>query len=248
MDKTELVGLNISNLTSLWRLVSEPFDGYYNRKEFTYYDVANSDWPNRLWFHNVMNSSSFAKADDHYFKKAGKVKLTSFDGTEESGSELLEKHNFQLASEQTGMALELDVSFELSVRLFLKEATSLEDAKLWCYLFERAFQYKVNYTQVLLGLDKTTFYLISDTGGNDIGTIILHSDRKDVIGIHSMGIIPTARRKGYAMDLMKTVLHLSKSNAFAYVTLQASEMAVPLYKKLGFQEQFSMKNYQQNKI
>ncbi len=247
MNKTELIGRNISNLTSLWRLVSEPFDGYYSRKEFTYYNVANSDWPNRLWFHDVMNSYAFEKAKDHYFNKSDKVKLTSFDVSEESGSELLEKHNFQLASEQTGMALALDESFELSERLFLKEVTSLEDAKLWCNLFELTFQYEVNYTQVLLGLDKNRFYLFSDTVGNDIGTIILHSDHKDVLGIHSMGIIPTARRKGYGLDMMKTVLHLSKSHEFAYVTLQASEMAVPLYKKLGFQAQFSLKNYHLNR-
>ena len=58
-----------------------------------------------------------------------------------------------------------------------------------------------------------------------------------------MGVIPEMRRKGFAEQMMVNLLHWSTEQQFTYATLQASAMGKGLYLKLGFEEQFTMKNY-----
>jgi ribosomal protein S18 acetylase RimI-like enzyme len=50
-------------------------------------------------------------------------------------------------------------------------------------------------------------------------------------------------RKGLGEKLMSTLLFQAKGQGFGYVTLQASQPGRGLYLKLGFKEQFVLKNY-----
>lgn len=58
-----------------------------------------------------------------------------------------------------------------------------------------------------------------------------------------MGVIPAMRRKGLAEQMMRRILNQSLAQGFRYAMLQASAMGKGLYQKLGFTEQFVLKNY-----
>jgi len=68
-------------------------------------------------------------------------------------------------------------------------------------------------------------------------------DKQGVAGIHSMGILPAQRRKGYAEEILIHMLHAAKLEGAAYATLQASEMGRGLYAKMGFQQDFQIKTF-----
>ena len=86
-------------------------------------------------------------------------------------------------------------------------------------------------------------YLIGIHGSQSIGTAVLYRDSPNLAGIHSIGVVPDHRRKGYAEDLLNHVLILAKKQGAIYATLQASSMAKGLYLKTGFREDFRLKNF-----
>ncbi len=51
------------------------------------------------------------------------------------------------------------------------------------------------------------------------------------------------RRKGYAEQIMKLLINIATEEGVDYMTLQASDMSKNLYLKLGFEEQFTIKNF-----
>jgi GNAT superfamily N-acetyltransferase len=59
--------------------------------------------------------------------------------------------------------------------------------------------------------------------------------------IMSMYTEPTARRKGVATELVRTMLEWARARGFARVTLHASRFGRPLYLKLGFEESNEMR-------
>lgn len=242
MDKKTLIIENVHNLTSLWKDVSLPLQGFFERDAYTYYKVTESEWPNRLVFHDTVGESAFAKANSEYLEKEHPAHLSFFEHYNEDRKDLLSS-KLEVRSIQYGMCLELQNKFDKGGRIQLKKAVDGEDALLWAELFEKCFNYRTHHKQVLLPIEHTFFYLVHNENNEPIGTIITHSENQNVLGIHSMGIIPDARRKGYAQELMETILKLSSDHGFRYAVLQASEMAVPLYEKLGFEHQFKMTNY-----
>ncbi len=71
----------------------------------------------------------------------------------------------------------------------------------------------------------------------------MHNFPQTIIGIHSMGIIPEMRGKGFAEQMMRTILNQAVEQGFERATLQASSMGKGLYLKLDFEQQFAMSNY-----
>jgi len=76
-----------------------------------------------------------------------------------------------------------------------------------------------------------------------VGTVILYFTGK-VVGIHSLGVLPKMRGNGIARKTMELLINLASKQGMKQACLQASDSANPMYKKLGFREQFKMLNYQ----
>jgi len=58
-----------------------------------------------------------------------------------------------------------------------------------------------------------------------------------------MGNPPEMRRRGFAEEIMKLLINRVFDNQGKYITLQASGMGKNGYLKLGFEEQFIIRNY-----
>lgn len=235
------IKLNIENLTSLWQTVSEPFKSSFNEKEFAYCLIENSEWPNRLWFHNEINEAKIALAKEKLSSISTNLTVPYWNIYNSNSFQLLEENGFTLKFEQIGMYLKPKQAFTESGSISLKKITTKKEAELWSALFSKSFGYFTN--PILLNEhQEDTNYFIAYHKNESIGTAILHTTN-NVSGIHSLGIIPEQRRKGYAEQIMKLLINESIVINSDYITLQSSNMGKGLYLKLGFKEQFTIKNY-----
>jgi ribosomal protein S18 acetylase RimI-like enzyme len=232
---------NIENLTSLWQSVSTPLNSYYNEKDFDYSLIENSEWPNRLWFNEDINSNTISLAKEEILEFPAKITVPYWDIYGTNSYQLLEEKGFKIKFEQIGMALKTPHLFTGLGGLSLKKVTTKEDTELWSLLFSKAFGYFINPI-LLNGLQENTQYYIAYHQNEVVGTGILHATN-NVTGIHSVGVIPDKRRKGYAEQIMKLLINQAIQNNSNLITLQSSNMGKGLYLKLGFEEQFTIKNY-----
>ena len=154
---------------------------------------------------------------------------------------LLEKHGFSLKFEQIGMGLKLENKFNNSGTLKLKRVETKQEARLWSETFENSFGYLI-HPSLFDSMPLATNCFVAYQQDDPVGTGILHTTGL-VTGIHSVGIVPEHRRKGYADEIMKQLLNKAIAGGSEYATLQASSMGKGLYLKLGFESQFAIRNY-----
>lgn len=64
-----------------------------------------------------------------------------------------------------------------------------------------------------------------------------------IAGIYDVSTLPSARGKGFGTAITQTALQEAQRLGYRYVCLQASEMGYPIYKRIGFKEQFRERKY-----
>jgi ribosomal protein S18 acetylase RimI-like enzyme len=237
-----LVQKNIENLTFLWRIVGEGVAAHSARNEFEFSDINYSAWPNRLWFNQDLNESSLQAAKNILRSTSTRLVIPYWDIYQSNSYELLEANGFEIIFEQIGMSLKMTQSYEPIETLRMEKVSNKETAILWEGLFMQAFNYKISHKVLLSSYDDIE-YLIAYHKNEAVGTAVLYYSKGEVAGIHSMGIIPGKRRMGFAEKMMINMLHQISERGSKHATLQASKMGKGLYLKLGFEEQFVMKNY-----
>ena len=232
---------NIHNLTSMWRIVAQSQQSFFYNQEFQYCLVENSDWPNRLWFKGETNETTLNHAIEVLSGISDKIILPVWEIYQNNMSALYESKGFHKVSEQIGMVLKLNKNFEEDNIVEITPVFTFSDALLWTELFSKAFGYRINPESVIATC-KEINYFIAYHNKQAIGTGILHAT-ENIAGIHGIGTIPEMRRKGLAEQIMKVILNLAIAQNSEYATLQASDMGKNIYLKLGFEEQFKMRNY-----
>ncbi|MGJ3240719.1 MAG: GNAT family N-acetyltransferase [Anaerolineae bacterium] len=65
----------------------------------------------------------------------------------------------------------------------------------------------------------------------------------NAVGIYNVGVIPEARRKGIATALTIQALQDARERGYKIGTLQSSEMAHSMYKKIGFETHFPIQYF-----
>ncbi len=236
-----IIASNIENLTSLWRVVSEPFGSYFSNTDFNYSLIKKSQWPNRLWLNQDINQHTISLIKEKLSSVSTNLIIPYWDIYNTNSFELLEKNGFNLKFEQSGMALKLNHLTDVYGFLKLRKVATKEDTELWSKLFSKAFGYFINPLVLIKTLKKVSYY-IAYHQNHAVGTGILHVTN-NISGIHSVGIIPEERRKGYAEQIMKLLINQAVKINSDYITLQSSDLGKNLYLKLGFKEQFKIKSY-----
>ena len=241
----DLLHNNIHNLTSLWKTVGQAVGAYRSTPGFDVCVVDDSEWPNKLWFHGDINDERLTAAKDQLRAFPTAVGVPYFDIYRSQSYQRLETNGFEQQSEQIGMVLPLSQPLEQSDTLRIERVTDEPIARGWEAIFQRAFGYHISYRLLLPAYEKTSFWM-AYYQDKPVGTAILHHTDERVMGVHGMSVLPKMRRKGLAEQMMRQLLNQSLDRGFQYATLQASAMGKGLYQKLGFQEQFVMKNYTLN--
>lgn len=242
MKAEDLIFKNIENLVSLWKTVSEKAGYYTSEGDFDCSLVPYSEWPNRLWFSRDMDEEAVSRAKKVLLATSKNMTVPYWDIYQSQSYELLESNGFEVRFEQVGMSLKLTQSYDGPQKLRLKKVSTEEDARLWETLFQQAFGYIISHKLLLQPFESTDFMIVI-RDEMPVGSVVLHHTSGNVMGIHAMGIIPEMRKQGLAEQLMKIILNNSLEQGFRFATLQASAMGKGLYAKLGFEEQFVMKNY-----
>lgn len=240
-NKEDLIKLNIHNLTSLWQEASL-FDSSFNENTlFKYSVIENSNWPNRLWFNHYLKPEPVLIAKEKVFSKFPNLIIPYWDIFDNNSNQLLDQNGFVPLFEQIGMSLKTNNLFEEKKEVSIARVSTKNDSILWTRLFKLSFGYEIS-PNILANTYKKINYYIPYHKEKPIGTAIIYQTDA-VAGIHALGIIPEARKKGFANELMKILINISIREKSKYITLQASDMGKGLYLNLGFEEQFVIKNY-----
>jgi len=240
-ETTNLINANIKNLTSLWETVGVSFDSYSKTPDFEYCEIKDSEWPNRLWLDQNITQDTIGLIKEKLAPITSNITLPIWNIYDKKENTLLEHNGFNIKFEQIGMSLKLDKPFEIKSDVKIKLVTNSTESKLWSELFKKSFGYKISSETINKTYNKINYY-IAYNDGIAVGTAILYKSN-NVVGIHSVGIPPERRRKGFAEEIMKLLINIAIENRDKYITLQASNMGKNLYLKLGFKEQFVIKNY-----
>ncbi len=240
-ETNKLKKANIENLISLWKTVSMPFDSYYKTSEFEYCEINGSEWPNKLWLNQELTQETINLVKIKLATLPTNMSLAIWGINNKNALKILEQNGFKVKFEQVGMALKPAGLFATKKDLSIELVTTNFNAKIWSDLFKKSFGYTISSETVIKTVDTIDYY-IAYHNNKPIGTAIIHKT-ENVMGVHSVGIPPEMRRRGYAEQIMKLLINLSNESGNKFITLQASDMGKNLYLKLGFEEQFMMKNY-----
>jgi len=240
-NKQNLIKANWENLTSLWKTAATPFRGNVAGEIFDYAEIGNSEWPNRLWFHEDVTQVSVRKALEKTGSSNTRFTIPYRDIYHNQSNRILEANGFIQSFEQVAMAMPLTTTFALENKLDFEVVSNPADAKKWANIYPSAFGYRIT-EETLLKTMGSIEYILALKQEQPVGTAILFQTDQ-FAGIHGVGVIPEMRRKGLAEEIMKFVLNKAIHDGAEYATLQASAMGKGLYLKLGFDEQFLMKNY-----
>lgn len=236
-----LIHANINNLTDLWKTASLPFSAYIDQEDFSYTWIAGADWPNRLWFHKNVQEDKLLLAKEELAKISVDMTIPYWNIYDHSAHELFLKHGFQVTFEQTAMIVQASNTYPIPSNFQLKLVTTKAEASCWSQLFLEAFGYLISPEVVYQNCTTMDYYLAYDQQ-EAVGTAMTHT-AASIFGIHSVGVPPAFRRRGFAALIMKTLLNQAAQEAPLWVGLQASSMGKGLYLKLGFEEQFTIRNY-----
>jgi len=238
----DLMKANTENLTNLWATVGQKTNTLHTTNNINYCAVNYSEWPNRLWFTNIVNAPMIERAREILLQSKVPIKVSTWHSTD-LDDELFAQNNFVQSSEQAGMTVQLTTEFESDPGIQFRKVTTQKQATLWAELFRHSFGYTIS-RDVILQSSAVVNYFVCYCNNSPVGVCLLFHSNSQVIGIHSMGIIHEMRRRRFAEEILRKILTNSKRLGFSYAVLQASKMGKPLYCKYGFTEEFTMKNYQ----
>jgi ribosomal protein S18 acetylase RimI-like enzyme len=240
-EKLNTIKVNIHNLISLWQKAATPFEGCYQSDDFSYCYVKNSEWPNRLWFPQELTEKTIQAAIKQVHSTSKNLVIPYWDIYNSTSYKILESAGFKEKTVQIGMSLKLQERLEKHLRLKFEKIYKANLATSWADVFPKAFGYRISEEVLIKSHNDIEFYLASYLG-EPVGTAIVYQTN-DIVGIHGIGIIPEMRRQGFAEEIMEFVLNRAVCLNASYVTLQSSSMGKGLYDKLGFKEDFTIKNY-----
>jgi len=238
MNTVNINEKNINNLISLFSLMG--VDKTRNNLKFS------KSWPNKLWFDydysqkDLINAIQEASTASRIFS----IPLWNKDVLYDEYIELFEKNKMKISFEQIGMSLDLKAqrSFEsrdADIRIINKD----EDISAWVNVASASFSYSINpeIIKEVARSPKATF-LLAYKNNDPVGTALLYED-DNVLGIHLVGVPKEHRGHGLAYNIMLEAINIAKAKEINFLTLQASVLGLGIYKRLGFKEDFIMKNY-----
>lgn len=164
----------------------------------------------------------------------------------------LEVKGLNLVSQLSLMAIDLStVQEEQSspADLAIAQVNNSESLKDWVQVAMVGFEipeteYHAFYDlELSLGIDSSRYIRFIGWRKNlPVVTSALYLDTQ-VAGIYVVATIPEARGQGFATALVLTALQKARTLGYHVATLQASQMGLNVYHRLGFQEYYRMGLY-----
>ncbi len=234
---------NIDNLTSLWRVASVPFGAYRKSGAFHIVELAFSEWPNRIWLDKDGGNLSAEDLRNTLRQGSAQLTFTRFIALQCDEHREASDLGLVLKSVQTGMSLNLHnyKAQPSNGSLILDRVNNEEKAMVWSDVFRPCFNYFISPGIVEAIKDEVAYYLLRDKLETVGCAATFIKDNQ--IGIHSLGVLDSYRKHGYAEAAMHIILQDAKNQGLVNAHLQASALGFGIYRKLGFDELFKVCNY-----
>lgn len=240
----DLIKSNINNLTALWKAGGLLAGHHIMESSYELSTVESGQWPNKLWFTQPLGVQAIH--DIQLKWNLHELSLPIWGADLPRQESILTDGGFEEKLTQVAMSMDLKKAPDHVERVVIQKVTTEPMAKTWSKLFQEAFGYEIS-AEVVIKTMEAIEYFIGKHDGVAVGTAVLFVDQSGIAGIHSMGVIPSQRRKGYAKDLLVHMLNIARMKGANYATLQASDMGKNLYLKVGFQEDFTIKTFIKHK-
>lgn len=241
MNKSELTQQNIQNLTGLWKEIALHYSSFRETPLYNSAVISNYQWPNRLWLNEQINEENISFLKNTVLNEHPNLVIPYWEIYDNESSIIFDKNGFEILFQQLGMSLKPKSHFITNNSITIQQVKDTHKAELWSKLFCKAFGYSINPT-IVSETKENVHYYIAYADGKEVGTAITYKS-ENTIGMHAVGIIPEARKKGHAEQLMRHLINKAIDDKISNITLQASDMGKGLYLKLGFEIDFLMKNY-----
>jgi len=244
MNTQQLEQNNINNLRNLFKTMGSSSFSYDDQKSF---NISNS-WPGRLWGAYDYTLSDTKVLINKALDETSPYTISLWDKKDESTSlstKALEDNGFAVSFEQIAMVLDLKtyVNEEDNNNLDIKYVNSREDINTWVEIASSSFSHQINASVIHnISKDENVELLLAYKEGIAVGTALIFS-HSDVAGIHLVGVPIVNRGQGIAKSIMLETINFAQKKQIPFMTLQASTLGLGIYKRLGFKEQFVLKNY-----
>ncbi|MFC3096163.1 GNAT family N-acetyltransferase [Alteromonas sediminis] len=213
---------NYMNLLDLWRC-------YGAKKQNGLW--FSTGWPNRVWHELLDTEQTLARLKENELSSKQQLALvtgheTKLEGLRAEGS--LTLMHLHLTGEHQELSKGTDLEFihsndEVDIGAFIEMCSegfgySMEVAPL---------QRAANTKGVRVGFLREH--------GERVATILLYQQGKTV-GVFQVSVPNAFRGKGYATEVMMHCIQWAQLQGIELMTLQASQMGLNLYRRLGFKE------------
>ncbi len=240
--------INIENMLALWRSYGANEIPLSNNQLF-----SSLNWPNKIWvndFDSLRESDRMKTLVINFLATHPQHKLVTWSKNEHRFASSLElasdakiKHNSSLI----GMSLDISGQAEndrvQQTPLIDSHLVTQQDIKFWCNLSGKGFGYTLDSLAALSAnkhwYNNQYWYSVND---RPVGTALTTSSG-DVMGFHQITVLPEWRGKGIALAIVNQLINCAIFSGAHRAVLQASPMGLSLYKKLGFSEDFELRNY-----
>lgn len=238
---------NIENLTQLWQQMGATPCVLNNMKMFQ----ISLSWPNRCWYDAQLPDNKITAFSHSINQVSEKFIIPVWmlaDTPTKQLKNLLLKNGFEMLFQQTAMHLDLESHSTNEQSDFKLITINLaRNVQTWTNVAARSFAYKIDQSVIQKIENNPDIELLTAYCAHHPAATALLYTTGNVTGVHQMGVLPEYRGQGIARKLMQHIINLAHKKTTRHITLQASAVAEPLYKSLGFKPQFKIDNFRSAK-
>jgi GNAT superfamily N-acetyltransferase len=249
---------NRTNLYELFRnLENSSFMDFSNMEGFSRWSCALP----HTWFNAILCSRDATPADGAFIdeslayfkaKNTNSISLWLENDVSQAGWEaVLLPRGFTLQEGPRGMSVDLERLAEpgkypeqMEIRIVADEKGMEDCAEMIVAGYEMPDSWRETTQQFVKGIGLNTPYrsYVAYWEGKPVSTAAVLFG-KDVAGIYTVATAPEARGKGLGTAVTLAPLLDARKMGYRVGTLQASEMGFPVYKKMGFQEDYRASSF-----
>jgi len=216
---------NLDNLIKLWKR----YGAQTLHKDDNARLCKNISWPNRVWADKPLPLSSESLAQTA--KNSPDTSLFPvWPMMSENGSASPQK----IVEVLVGQSQD---AFRYPIEI--KRLSGNDDIAAWVATGSKAFGYTIDPNAILplLVCEDIQILLAYNEDSQPVATGLLFKTG-NVAGIHQIGVLDTHRGKGVATQMIRSLIERAEKWQADYAVLQASPAGIPVYRKLGFVDQF----------
>ena len=158
----------------------------------------------------------------------------------------LEKHGFITEEPEIGMAINLSLinnGLPMAPDLRIEVVEDPEMLQTWCHTASSGFEMPAFVGEAFhdiflylgLSISSPVHHYIGYLNGKPVATSTLYPGA-GVTGIYDVSTLPKARRQGIGAAMTIHALQDARQRGYRIGILQASQMGLPVYKRIGFKE------------